>query len=330
MNETTQTQQAAAAPAPQVDRAVAAPSLEQEHSQVPHVFFSDDAPLFVDGPNDVHDDFFSSPEWTELTDPSPALTTSMSFTLESCDTSPLLTDNYEAPDLSGMPLFGDYNSHALYASDDSCSPKRSPQNAFSRAKEVTDDGSAMLLLRALSNHSSVALKPKDDTAQQPPTLTASPSVISSPLPSSTSVSRPPLFASLSSSSSLSVQDKRTERQQSSFRGVKRRMDASELLPLDAPIQPRTYKTPSATSRKESSPESSFAAEEAAIAAEKDPLVAKRLSNTLAARRSRIRKAEERQQMLDQIEEEANEKEMWKRRCIRAEEELDRARAQGFL
>lgn len=317
--------QHAAAPAPSTDVPAALP-LESGHSQTAPEFSFDDEPLFgMDGPAAaaLPDDFFSSPEWT---DPSPALTTSMSFNLDSCDPSPLLTDNYEAPaDFSGMPLFGDYNNHSLYATDhSSSSPKRSPQNAFSRVKDVNEE-SALLLLRAFNSHRSVNVEAEDKVAPSVTALSASPSAISSPLPSANALR--PLLSS-SSSSSLPVQDNRTHRTHSSVRGTKRRIETSDLLPIDAPVQPRTYRTPSATSRKESSSDATFAAEEAAIAAEKDPLVAKRLSNTLAARRSRHRKAEELRALNDTIEDLESEVEMWKRRCIRAEQELDETRSRG--
>ncbi|PWN46858.1 hypothetical protein IE53DRAFT_376315 [Violaceomyces palustris] len=118
------------------------------------------------------------------------------------------------------------------------------------------------------------------------------------------------------------------------RGVKRRLDASDLLPLDAPIQPRKYHTVSATSRRDATPVDSsniptddpFAAEEAALRREKDPRVAKRLSNTLAARRSRHRKAEELRILHETIESLKNEVQTWKKRCERAEQERDEARA----
>ena len=58
---------------------------------------------------------------------------------------------------------------------------------------------------------------------------------------------------------------------------------------------------SATSRRDTAEADEFAEEEAAIRREKDPRVAKRLSNTLAARRSRHRKAEELRLLHEKIE-----------------------------
>ncbi len=60
------------------------------------------------------EDFLSSPEWT---DPSPALTDSMSFEINSCDPSPLLPlDSYEddlgVPGIAGAPLFPPQDGYA--------------------------------------------------------------------------------------------------------------------------------------------------------------------------------------------------------------------------
>ncbi|GAC76154.1 hypothetical protein PANT_19c00126, partial [Moesziomyces antarcticus T-34] len=109
------------------------------------------------------------------------------------------------------------------------------------------------------------------------------------------------------------------------RGTKRRLDTTDLLPLDAPIQKRNYYTVSATSRRDTAEADEFAEEEAAIRREKDPRVAKRLSNTLAARRSRHRKAEELRLLHEKIEALSGEVESWKRRCELAERERDEAR-----
>lgn len=60
------------------------------------------------------EDFLSSPEWT---DPSPALTDSMSFEIDSCGPSPLLPlDSYEddlgVPGIAGAPLFPPQDGYA--------------------------------------------------------------------------------------------------------------------------------------------------------------------------------------------------------------------------
>lgn len=123
----------------------------------------------------------------------------------------------------------------------------------------------------------------------------------------------------------------------SFRGTRRRRrDVDELLPLDAPIQPRMYHTESATSRRDSKDHSSSgeaspnngnplatptlpSAENQGV----DARALKRLSNTIAARRSRHRKAEELKRLYDMIEQLEKEVGVWKGRCEAAEQERDR-------
>lgn len=125
----------------------------------------------------------------------------------------------------------------------------------------------------------------------------------------------------------------------SFRGTRRRRrDVEELLPLDAPIQPRTYHTESATSRRDSkdnradssSPKTSADADATLALSEgaqdMDARTLKRLSNTIAARRSRHRKAEELKRLYETIERLEKEVHVWKERCEAAESERDSLRA----
>lgn len=114
------------------------------------------------------------------------------------------------------------------------------------------------------------------------------------------------------------------------RGIKRRLGVDDLLPLDAPIQSRNYLAPSSTSRKDFFEDGSArdrdydngptAEDVAAIAAEADPLKAKRLSNTLAARRSRHRKAQERAELEGTIDELRAELAAYKKMLQSTEEE----------
>ncbi|TKY89283.1 hypothetical protein EX895_001814 [Sporisorium graminicola] len=339
------------------------------------------------------EDFLSSPEWT---DPSPALTDSMSFEIDSCGPSPLLPlDSYEddlgVPGIAGAPLFppqdgyassnvspldlahndfgantvGDFGAPEM-GSDftlfpESKAAKLPVEMAFSKLNKAaagagaSTEDPAMTLLRALS---SAALSNSSSTASvavshsatsaaaaSTPALTASPLAFTSmavplapaptPAPAlastasapalapapSTSASSPPTLDRRSSSSSSCTKATTAE-----SRGTKRRLESSDLLPLDAPIQKRNYYTVSATSRRDTAEVDEFAAEEEAIRREKDPRVAKRLSNTLAARRSRHRKAEELRLLHEKIEALTNEVESWKRRCELAEKERDDARA----
>lgn len=119
----------------------------------------------------------------------------------------------------------------------------------------------------------------------------------------------------------------------SFRGThRRRRDTHELLPLDAPVQPRTYHTESATSRRDSKEQSSVSPAEPPLVSdgssprpEMDARSMKRLSNTIAARRSRHRKAEELKRLYETIEELESQVQQWKERCNKAEMERDRLR-----
>lgn len=110
-------------------------------------------------------------------------------------------------------------------------------------------------------------------------------------------------------------------------GTRKNITPESLVPLDAPIQPRKYTTPSATSRKEVP--AVFARKRARSAAfgeedelraedlpphELDAIEAKRRQNTLAARRSRKRKLEHQRNLEMSLEEARTEKEMWKARA----------------
>ena len=122
---------------------------------------------------------------------------------------------------------------------------------------------------------------------------------------------------------------------------RRRRDADELLPIDAPVQPRTYYTDSATSRKDTrQPRTPGAAASPSVTPspalsattepgkgeEMDARSLKRLHNTIAARRSRHRKAEELRQLHNTIEQLQSEVALWKQRCENAERECDQLRS----
>lgn len=336
------------------------------------------------------EDFLSSPEWT---DPSPALTDSMSFEIDSCGPSPLLPlDSYEddsgVPGIAGAPLFppqdgyassnvsplelahhdfgssntvGDFGApemgsdFTLFPEAKTSSHKLPVEMAFSKLSKPAAVGAsaedpAITLLRALSSAAlsnsastaSVAVNTSAAVAPAAPALTASPLAFTSmsaplaPAPAVAPVASAPALApapapaaKASTEPSSPALDRRSSSSsnKTDSRGTKRRLDSTDLLPLDAPIQKRTYYTVSATSRRDTAAEvDEFAEEEAAIRREKDPRVAKRLSNTLAARRSRHRKAEELRLLHEKIEALTSEVESWKRRCELAEKERDDARA----
>jgi len=112
-------------------------------------------------------------------------------------------------------------------------------------------------------------------------------------------------------------------------GHRRNITAAELVPLDAPTQPRNYLTPSTTSRKELP--SAFLARTSrkrgasVVDDEQDLVVAietKRRQNTIAARRSRQRKLEHTRQ-LEQINEQLQaDLDAWRERALAAEAALE--------
>jgi len=112
-------------------------------------------------------------------------------------------------------------------------------------------------------------------------------------------------------------------------GHRRNITAAELVPLDAPTQPRSYLTPSTTSRKDL-PSAFLARTSRKRAAsvvddEEDLLVAietKRRQNTIAARRSRQRKLEHTRQLEELNTALQEECASWKERALAAEAALE--------
>jgi hypothetical protein len=107
-------------------------------------------------------------------------------------------------------------------------------------------------------------------------------------------------------------------------GTRKNLTPDALIPLDAPVQSRNYPTPSATSRRDPSRKRSrteaLADEEEADngMGELDALAAKRLQNTLAARRSRRRKLEHQLELENNLEREKHLKEQWRSRALTLE------------
>jgi hypothetical protein len=107
-------------------------------------------------------------------------------------------------------------------------------------------------------------------------------------------------------------------------GTRKNLTPDALIPLDAPVQPRNYIAPSATSRKEpprkrSRTEALGDDDEAdKDVGELDSIAAKRLQNTLAARRSRKRKLEHQLELEDRLEHEKQQKEQWRSRAMTLE------------
>ena len=115
-------------------------------------------------------------------------------------------------------------------------------------------------------------------------------------------------------------------------GTRKNLAPEDLVPFDAPIQPRKYLTPSATSRKEvpavfakkTAPKRGRSVafgdiededEEDMAGVDMDAIEAKRRQNTLAARRSRKRKLEYQRELEATVEKEKEEKDQWKTRAL---------------
>lgn len=129
-------------------------------------------------------------------------------------------------------------------------------------------------------------------------------------------------------------------------GHRKNITPAALVPLDAPTQPRKYKTPSATSRKEL-PARFVAAKRkraqafdddeedeldesqapAPNASEKEQIEWKRRQNTIAARKSRKRKLEYTQSLENENEELRRDRDHWK---LKAETYLAIAQSQGIM
>jgi hypothetical protein len=107
-------------------------------------------------------------------------------------------------------------------------------------------------------------------------------------------------------------------------GTRKNLTPDALIPLDAPVQPRNYLTPSATSRKDPPRKRSRTeALDDEDEADKDlggldSVAAKRLQNTLAARRSRKRKLEHQLELEISLEREKQQKEQWRSRAMTLE------------
>ena len=140
---------------------------------------------------------------------------------------------------------------------------------------------------------------------------------------------PSSLHSPSGGTSVTSQSSIKQKRKQAPTGTRKNLTPDSLVPVDAPIQPRKYVMPSQTSRKELP--ATFARKRARSQAfgeddgddvadgptlsEEDAIKAKRLQNTLAARRSRKRKLEYQRELEDALEAERQDKEMWKARAM---------------
>jgi hypothetical protein len=107
-------------------------------------------------------------------------------------------------------------------------------------------------------------------------------------------------------------------------GTRKNLTPDALIPLDAPVQPRNYISPSVTSRKDPPRKRSRSDalgdddEANGDVGELDTVAAKRLQNTLAARRSRKRKLEHQLEIEANLDRERQQKEQWRSRALTLE------------
>jgi len=136
----------------------------------------------------------------------------------------------------------------------------------------------------------------------------------------------PVTPLLDSSSMRSTPVSSTIRYQNVPNGTRKNITPDSLTPLDAPVQPRKYITNSITSRKEEPPSNKRAhsvafgddGDEVSKDDELDTIAAKRLQNTLAARRSRKRKLEYQRELETAVEHERAGQERWRARALTLE------------
>jgi hypothetical protein len=110
-------------------------------------------------------------------------------------------------------------------------------------------------------------------------------------------------------------------------GTRKNVTPESLVPLDAPVQPRKYLTNSATSRKDEPPQKRARSDDgddderqegSSQGTELDAIAAKRLQNTLAARRSRKRKLQYQLELETALDGVRAEKEQWRARAMTLE------------
>jgi len=104
-------------------------------------------------------------------------------------------------------------------------------------------------------------------------------------------------------------------------GTRKNLTPDALIPLNAPVQSRSYPTPSVTSRRDPSRKRSRTEDDDEAnedVGELDAIAAKRLQNTLAARRSRRRKLEHQLELETSLEHEKQLKEHWRSRALTLE------------
>lgn len=211
----------------------------------------------------------------------------------------LVSQYLTSPAIADVDDFGAMNDYSLFDMDTS---------VFGSVKEASTSSVAQ---PPAFNFDGLLAMPSPVTPSLDPT-----SLQSSPLAST--VPPPPAL------------DNAASRRKSAPNGTRKNITPESLVPYDAPIQPRKYVTPSATSRKEmpavfqrkrARSQAFEEEEEVPTNQELDAIEAKRRQNTLAARRSRKRKLEYQRELEDNIDRERGEKEYWRMRVLALEATL---------
>ncbi|KAF8059580.1 hypothetical protein FPV67DRAFT_1453801 [Lyophyllum atratum] len=221
---------------------------------------------------------------------------------------------------SGMSLFPEMNyvEHSIFPDKTQLAPPS--LDAFDNLYTLTPESPSLHSFSPSVNPSSIYPSPR---------LPSKRSVLPSPAPSTASA--------LPSQNLRSLEVEAPARRRSSATGTRKGVTPEALVPVDAPTQPRTYVTPSATSRKEvpsvfakkRSRSTAFGEEDDEFtepplgpdATEKEQIEYKRRQNTVAARRSRKRKLEYQQGLEDKVERLSRERDVWKTRAIMCQDML---------
>ncbi|THH07704.1 hypothetical protein EW145_g3200 [Phellinidium pouzarii] len=253
-------------------------------------------------------------------------------------TSPLMDDDSPLENLLETPIqdpgLDDFFTSPVVADANSVDQGYPDMPLFSQPASYNDSSIDVSKMTISSVPQNSALLP---TPTFEGLLTMSPST---PALDPQSIKTSPLFTDLSEPAGareLMTTTTATRNRVKQPTGTRKNITPEALVPLNAPTQPRSYVLPSSTSRKEvpavfarkRARYAAFADEEDELAdeyeggasgatpsmTETEAIAAKRRQNTLAARRSRMRKLEYQRQLEEKVETEQREKEMWKKRAL---------------
>ncbi|KAF8650979.1 hypothetical protein AX16_004994 [Volvariella volvacea WC 439] len=159
--------------------------------------------------------------------------------------------------------------------------------------------------------------------QPPPSSLYTMSPISPAMDAVNPTSLFPSKSAKSTDTSIETPSSLGKRRRSTANGTRKGLTVEALVPLDAPTQTRRYVTPSATSKKDlpamiqrkrarlQTPVDEGDAPPPPSASEQELIDYKRRQNTLAARKSRMRKLEHQQKLEAEVEQLKQERDTWK-------------------